>query len=576
MKLSRLYSNDDRFSEIVFKDGINLVLATGEKPHSIGKSTFLDLIDYCLLKSDLTKLLDSEKLRNFVFFLEIKKKSGEYLTIKRKIDSKEVWFEEHSTSANLKDKSFQYCFKIDKASKFLSEKLGFSINGIQNQNFRIYLSYFIREKADALDAFKPNKFKGKDSSWKPFVASMMGINIELISEKIKLDKTKVSIQNIIKVLESDFLVKDINEKEIKQFIESHKQEIERIEKSCKNLDLFAEDEIKQRELIDQIDKDIANLNSEKYRLATRNRLINQTMKKQQEINLERIQKLFGDMNIYFKEELIKSFDDVVAFNNKISKDSNFYLEREKKENDIKLQEIDYTLKEQNDKRKQILENITQDNILEKIMQLMQESSELKLKIKSQEDLIILLDKYKQNKNRLAEVKDNIQKISKKINHEISKENNPKLKKFLDDFTKYSQYILLENGNVNVALNGQNNIDFELKSSSLENQENSKSKGETFSKIHCFIFNLCSILLHQDDNFFNFVLYDGLFDGVATEYINRTIELMKDMEKNGIQIIFTDIEKDIQDSCFYNELRECCLLRELADTDEKRLFAMAAY
>lgn len=529
-----------------------------------------------MLKSDLTELLDNEKLRNFVFFLEIKKKNGKYLTIKRKIDSKEVWFEEHLVSANLKDKSFQYCFKIDKASKFLSEKLGFSINGIQNQNFRKYLSYFIREKVDVLDVFKPNKFKGKDSDWKPLVASMMGVNIEFINEKIKLDKAKKSIQDAIKILESDFSVKNINEKEIKQLIENYKQDIKRITKNCKNLDLFNEDESKQRELINQIDKDIANLNLEKYRLKTRNRLINQTMKKKQEIDLERIQKLFEDINIYFKEELVKSFDDVIAFNNKISKDSSFYLEIEKRENDIKLQKIDNVLKEHDNKRKHILENITQNNILEKIMQLMQESSELKLKIKSQEDLIILSDKYKQKKNEFIEIKDNIQKISKEINREISEEDNPKLKKFLDDFTKYSQCILSENGNIDIILNNQNNIDFKLRSLGLENQENSKSKGETFSKIYCFVFSLCSILLHQDDNFFDFILYDGLFDGVATEYVNRVIELMKDMGENGIQIIFTGIEKDIQDSRFYNELRGHYLLRELADSDEKRLFAMAAY
>lgn len=520
MKLSRLYSNDDRFLEIVFKEGINLVLATGEKPHSIGKTTFLHLIDYCLLKPDLTDLLDNEKLKDFIFFLEIKKKNGGYLTIKRKIGSKEIWFKEHSTSANLKDENFQYRREIDEASKFLSENLGFSINGISNQNFRTYLSYFIREKVDVLDVFKPNKFKGKHSGWKPFVASMMGINIELINEKIRLDKSKKSIQDAIKVLESDFLVKDINEKKIKQLIEDDQQKIERITKNCKNLDLFAEDESKQRELIDQTDQDIAALNLEKYRLKTRNRLINQAMKKKQEIDLERIQKLFKDMNIYLKEELVKSFDDVVAFNNKISNDSNFYLEKEKEENNIRLQEIDNILKELDNKRMQILENLTQDNILEKIMQLMQESSELKLKVKSQEDLIILLDKYKQKKNVFNKIKDDIQKISKEINQEISKEHNSKLKNFLDDFAKYSQCILSENGNIDIALNSQNNIDFKLKSSSLENQENSKNKGETFSKIYCFIFSLCSILLHQDDNFFNFILYDGLFDGVGTEGICR--------------------------------------------------------
>lgn len=72
------------------------------------------------------------------------------------------------------------------------------------------------------------------------------------------------------------------------------------------------------------------------------------------------------------------------------------------------------------------------------------------------------------------------------------------------------------------------------------------------------------------------MMDFLMVLARKEYVDSIIKLMKNMEKNGIQVIFTGIEKDIQDSSFYNELREHCLLRELADSDEKRLFAMAAY
>lgn len=578
MTLSRIYSNDNRFSEIVFKDGINMILATGEKPHSIGKTTFLHLVDYCLLKSDLTDLLNNEKLNGFVFFLEIKKKNGLYITIKRELGSKDVYFKEHSISANLKDEIFEDCFKINEAPKILSQKLDFSVNEVQNQNFRTYLSYFMREKGDTVNVFKPNKFQGKDSDWKPFVASMMGINMEPIKEKAELDKTKKFIQNTIRVFESEFLVKNIDEKNIEQLMKEYEQQIAIIEKNCKELDLFAEDDRKQKELVQQIDNDISSLNLEKYRLQTRNRLVNQAIKKKQEINLQRIQELFKDMNIYFKESLVRSYDEVIAFNKKILKDSYFYLKKEKEKNSRRLKEINDLLKEKNNRRVQILENLTQDNILEKVMQLMQESSDLKIKLKAQKDLMDLLHKYRQKDDEFHDITSKIQKASDMIKQEISKEKNHKLKYFLDHFSKYSKNILLEDGNINVSLNNQNNIDFKIKTFDLENHENAKNKGETFSKISCLIFNICSILLAKNDNFFSFVFYDGLFDGVAIEYIDRIIKLMKDMEENGtqIQIIFTSIEKDIQDSEFFNDLKEHYLLRELADSDTKRLFAMETY
>ena len=57
MKLSRLYSNDDRFHSIVFNDGMNLVLGkvtntqeTSKDSHNLGKSTLASLLDFMMLK----------------------------------------------------------------------------------------------------------------------------------------------------------------------------------------------------------------------------------------------------------------------------------------------------------------------------------------------------------------------------------------------------------------------------------------------------------------------------------------------------------------------------------------------
>jgi len=49
MKFIKLYSNDDIFKTIIFNEdsNINFILSDG---HSVGKTKFLELIDYCLLK----------------------------------------------------------------------------------------------------------------------------------------------------------------------------------------------------------------------------------------------------------------------------------------------------------------------------------------------------------------------------------------------------------------------------------------------------------------------------------------------------------------------------------------------
>lgn len=46
MKLSKLYSSDSRFEAIIFNtNNINAILATGTKPHSVGKTTLFKLVD---------------------------------------------------------------------------------------------------------------------------------------------------------------------------------------------------------------------------------------------------------------------------------------------------------------------------------------------------------------------------------------------------------------------------------------------------------------------------------------------------------------------------------------------------
>lgn len=50
---------------IEFRNRINALIATGEKPHSVAKTTFLEIIDYCLLRKRKFRFLQLEVFLRF-------------------------------------------------------------------------------------------------------------------------------------------------------------------------------------------------------------------------------------------------------------------------------------------------------------------------------------------------------------------------------------------------------------------------------------------------------------------------------------------------------------------------------
>src|SRR3989304_8221441 len=106
MKLNKLYSNKP-FHNTKFTSGLNVIFAdvkakiSPNSSHSIGKTKFIRLLDFLLLKRItpnkyfLTSTKDSKtntlKFNGYEFYLEILLNSGSYLTIKRTVaDSSKV------------------------------------------------------------------------------------------------------------------------------------------------------------------------------------------------------------------------------------------------------------------------------------------------------------------------------------------------------------------------------------------------------------------------------------------------------------------------------------------------------
>ncbi|MCF6351802.1 MAG: hypothetical protein L3J06_02220 [Cyclobacteriaceae bacterium] len=163
MKLSQLYANKS-FKNIVFNDGINLVLAKVIKKldlskdlHNLEKTTLIEVIDFMILrgvKEDYIFKKYQEKFSGYVFVLEILLNTGEYLTIKQAVDSPtKISFKTRKVSTYLLEEKWNKSnISFDKAGATLNEYLAFDV--LNQWPYRKSVTYFLRSQKDYNDVFQ--------------------------------------------------------------------------------------------------------------------------------------------------------------------------------------------------------------------------------------------------------------------------------------------------------------------------------------------------------------------------------------------------------------------------------------
>ncbi|MFA5129736.1 MAG: DUF2326 domain-containing protein [Patescibacteria group bacterium] len=244
MYLKRLYTEpSDLFEEVRFKDGINFIFGqkddaleikdTKKSLNGIGKSTFLDLLDFCLLATCdkfRNPRLDAAKIKltghDIVLEFEI---DQEVYLIKRSVDTpNRVLFGvgdnlEYFTPVQLGKKLFQLVFA--------------NLNYLGKSNekwFRSFISFFLKIQKHKNDRFlDPIKFLDKNSEAElvQYHFYLMGIDNTIAYKNyilIEELKRKVPILKEMKIFLSDkYKIEDIA---------GARNEIDRMKREVKKLD----------------------------------------------------------------------------------------------------------------------------------------------------------------------------------------------------------------------------------------------------------------------------------------------------------------------------------------------------
>jgi len=580
MKLSQLYANKS-FKNIVFNDGINLVLAKVTKKldlnkdsHNLGKTTLIAVIDFMLLKEVKEEHIFKtyqEKFSGYVFFLEILLNSGEYLTIKRAVDTPtKISFKTNKVSSNLLNEESwdKPNVAFEKAVTTLNDHLAFDI--LSQWQYRKSVTYFLRSQKDYNDVFQLSKFsKGQDIYWKPFMFDLLGFNGNLLTSKYETDNQISDQKTFINKIKNQFAVDTEEQDKIKGVIELKKIEQKELQAEIDNFNFYQQERKLNKELVEDVESQISELNSAEYNLEFDLDKTKQSFSQNISFDIDQLKRIYAEAEIFFPDNLVKDYKSLEEFNKRITEERNKYLEEKIVTLTKQLKDIRVTLQSYNNKRNKILSVLKDKDSFKKfksyqidLTKVEGEISRLDEKLKSIDKIAVL----NETTNKLTE---SLETLVKEINVQISASDNKIYPEIRRVFHNIFKFIFNAPAIIFMRQNGHGNIEFKVEVTK-ENEVDitAEGKGNTYQKMLCISFDLAVLVAYHKNSFYRFVYHDGALEGLDNRKKINFINIVKEYcVKYNLQYIFTSIEHDIPPEMLktFSEKEICLTLNDSGDS-----------
>lgn len=593
MILTKLYSNsDEKFTPILFKAGLNIILGEIRLPenmnkdtHNLGKSTLASLLDYCLLKGKsqnffLFKHFDIFK--DFVFYLEIEYTENKYLTIKRSVENNsKISFikhdEKNQTFVHLVDDEWTHLnLPIEKAKLELDSILNLEV--VKPWDYRKPVSYALRSQDDYADVFQLKKFV-KHIEWKPYLSKLLGLNANLVKqqyelkdsfdkaklEKVKLEKELVGFTDSLDKLEGLILIKEEDAQKIRQQLDDFDFEIEESKVN--------------KELVEDIDSQISKLNKERYYISSAVEKLEQSLNKEKIIfNTNEAKTIFEEAGILFSGQIKKTYDELIQFNKDITKERQSYLKDELTESKNDLENLEIDIKKLNKERTEALFFLKDSGAIDKYKVLSNKLVKLDadiLSLKVQENKLLAYENAKIEEEKLkGEIDTNKILIANNVKESKNKESiYSQIKLRFNDIIKT---ILDKEALISISQNKEGNLEFKEEILDTNGYETSESDGNTYKKLLCMAFDLAVNQVYKDAQYSKFVYHDGFLEKLDDRKKIKFIELIRKISDNQFQYIGTLIDSELpnRNKLIFNDNEIILTLHD--DGNNGRLFKIPSF
>lgn len=557
MKLSKIYSNNKKLKTINFNDGLNVILATIKDPlnrkkdtHNLGKTTLSKLINFCLLKTidkDFFLLKNKSTFLNFDFYLEIKTNSNKYLTIKRGTShSSKISIIKHDKPnqdfSNLDGENnwHHWNIPIERAKSIIDNII--SLKDFNNWDYRDAVGYSLRIQNDYNDVFQLDKFRGKHSTWKPFLAQLIGLDGHSLQKKYLFEEEAAILKSEESWREKELAEYNNSPDLIKNLIIQKNKEISDFNSKLKSYDFNTVEKDINQDLIDRIEKQISSFNSERYSLTLAIDRIKDSIDEKVAFDINKITSIFEEAKLTLPTLLKKNYKDLVAFNKDLIKERKKYLIRDLRDYEYELSQVNSRLKSLNKQRVEALSTLKEVETFKKYKKI--------------SNRLVILNSELEKLNRAKNEVEIIKNIKKKI-ADNKRDSNDLIIKLEEDLSSSETYTNLQstfsdivnrtlnqNGHLYTTINKEGNYDFKAEILSVSGTKTSKDEGYSYRKFLCIAFDLTILKSYKEKNYIKFAYHDGIFESLDNRKKLNLIEVVRSLCEEGIQLIITAIDSDL--------------------------------
>lgn len=563
MKLSRLYSNKpDVFEPVEFIQGLNVVMAEIRLPenrkkdtHNLGKTTLGRLLDFCFLAKRDSKFFlfkHLELFKEFVFFLEIELEDASFVTIRRGVEeATKISFKRHNAGNQdlsmlpLADWDHQE-MPFDRARDLLDGLLDW--RALKPWAFRKGLGYLLRSQDDFRDVFHLRKFASTHSTWKPFLAHVLGFDAQLLAQHYKKEEQLAEKQTTTQTIKNELggSVEDISK--IEGILLLKQKEVEKKQKLLDTFDFRAQDKDRTKQLVDDINERIASLNAERYSLNQNRKKILASLEEDQILfNPDEAQRLFDEAGVLFAGQIKKDFQQLIAFNRAITKERRGYLQEERAEVEAEIKRINTELNALGKKRSDMLSFLSGTDIFGKYKQISYEMVTLRADITS-------LERQRGFLHRLQELRTEIRTLTEERGHlqtqieaDVEKQNSDQNSLFSAIrlfFSEIVEEVIDRKALLSVSPNQAGHLEFKVDILDESGNATSADLGHTYRKLLCIAFDMAVLRAHLDDKFPRFVYHDGVFESLDDRKKENLLTVIRRYADLGLQPIITLIDSDL--------------------------------
>lgn len=598
MKLSRLYSNKPHlFGPIDFKPGLNVVLGEIRLPenrakdtHNLGKTTLGRMLDFCFLAKRSPQFFlfkHDELFEDFVFFLEIQIDKDSYLSVRRSVkNATKISFKKHVAPrqdfSQLPEAGWDHAdMPFDRALLMLDSLLDW--RALKPWPIRKSLGYHLRSQQDFGDVFQLAKFKGKDSEWKPFLAQLLGFDAPLLVKHYEKEEAIEKQKRTAETLRRELGGQAEDLSKIEGLLLLKQQEAEKKQKALNAFDFRVQDFEHTRQLVDEINEQIADLNSERYSLSQSKKKIEASLGEDQILfNPDEAEKLFKEAGILFPGQLKKDFQQLIAFNRAITDERRAYLHEELSEINAELKRMNETLDGLGKKRSETLAFLGSIDVFDKYKQVSDELVTLRADIQVLEAQRKLMHRLQELRAHIRSLEEEKTHLQSQIEADVQYQNSDKHSLFSIIRTYFSEIVeevISRKALLSVSPNRAGHLEFAAELLDEKGNTTSAALGHTYHKLLCIAFDLAILRAHLHQRFPRFVYHDGVFQSLDDRKKENLLSVIRRYADMGLQPIITLIDSELpmrggrSDSVF----DEGEIVLRLHDENEQgRLFRMAAW